>query len=100
MNEKEKDVMAIYDQTLPTEYAGTKSTVNHLPWSLLVIALGLIFWLTIALINAENQRNALATKICQDHVFPAEIDTRCLAGVQSREHWWQHVLYALGHVHP
>jgi hypothetical protein len=97
-SDKEKSVMAIYDQTLPTEFVGVRSTVNHLPWSLLVIALGLIFWLTIALIHAENQRYALASGICQDRIFPAEVDTQCLAGVRSRQYWWQHVLYAMGHV--
>jgi hypothetical protein len=97
MSDKEKSVMALYDQTLPPDFFGEKSTVNHLPWSLFVIALGLIFWLTIALVQAENQRYALAARLCQDHVFPTEIDTQCLAGIRSREHWWQHVLYALAH---
>ena len=100
MNEKEKGVMAMYDQTLPAEFVGEKSTVNHLAWSLLAIALFLILWMGIALVNAENQRNALATKACRDAVFPTEIDTQCLAGVKSREHWWQHVGYAMTHLRP
>ena len=98
MSDKEKSVMAIYDQTLPRAFVGVRSTVNHLPWSLLVIALGLIFWLTIAVIQSENQRHALDARMCQDRAFPTEVDTQCLTTIRSREHWWQHVLYAMGHL--
>ncbi len=99
MNETEKKVMSIYRQTLPPRvFAGEASAINHFAWSLLAIAIGLILWLAIALINAENQRNALMTKACQDRVFAAETDTHCLAFVKSRAHWWEHLSYALTHV--
>lgn len=96
--EKEKAVMAMYRETRPAPFVGEASSFNHLAWSLLAIAVGLIFWLLIALAHAENQRNALMTRVCQDRVFPAEIDSRCLARASTREHWWQHVAYALGHL--
>ena len=98
MNENEKKVMAIYRETRPPSvFVGAPSTVNHLAWSLLAIAVGLIIWLTIAVTHAENQRYALMTRVCQDRVFDAELDLHCLDFVQSREHWWQHVHYALLH---
>ena len=93
--EKEKDLMSMYRETRPREFFGEKSTTNHLAWSLLVILLALVFWLVVALAAAENQRYALQTGVCQDHVFPAEIDMSCLKQVKSREHWWQHVGHAL-----
>ena len=98
MNEKEKKVMAMYRETLPPHvFIGVPSTTNHLAWSLLAITVGLIVWLTIAVVHAENQRNALVTRVCQDRVFDAELDLHCLAFVQTRAHWWQHVHYALAH---
>lgn len=98
-NEKEKKVMAIYRATRPPSvFAGVPSTTNHLAWSSLAISVGLILWLTIAVVNAENLRQALATKACRDRVFAAELDQRCLAFVQTRDHWWQHVQYALTHL--
>jgi hypothetical protein len=69
-------------------------------WSLVVVFLGLIFWLSLALLNAENQRNALITKQCADPIFKGELDRKCLRTVQSREHWWQHLTYALSHISP
>lgn len=98
MDEKEKAVMAMYAAARPEEYSGAPSSFNHLAWSLLAIAVGLIAWLLIALSNAENQRNALMTRVCQDRVYPAETDMRCLERVITREHWWQHVHYALTHL--
>lgn len=100
-NEVEKDVMKMYRESGPDintlyEY----SYVNHIAWSALVVAIGLIIWLTIALANAENQRNALRNRQCADPVFKGEIDSHCLKSVHSREHWWQHVTYALRHVKP
>ncbi|MBA5690033.1 hypothetical protein [Rugamonas apoptosis] len=100
-NEVEKGVMKMYRESEPDintlyEY----SYINHIAWSTLLIAIGLIVWLTIALSNAENQRNALINRQCADPVFKGEIDTKCLKTVHSREHWWQHVAYALRHVKP
>lgn len=90
--------MSLYRETRPQEYFGEPSTTNHVAWSLLVLALGLVFWLLITLSNAENQRNALLTKACQDRVFPAELDLKCLSFVHTRKHWWQHVYYAMTHL--
>lgn len=93
--EKEKDLMSMYRETRPREFFGEKSDTNHLAWSLLVVLLALAFWLVVALAVAENQRHALETKVCQDRVFPTEIDMSCLKQVKSRDHWWQHVGHAL-----
>lgn len=97
MNEKEKAIMAMYQASRPGHFSGAASMVNHWAWSALALALGLIVWLLIALVHAENERNALMTRACQDRVFPAEVDARCLARVRTRAHWWQHVAYALSH---
>ncbi|WGG49197.1 hypothetical protein [Rugamonas sp. DEMB1] len=100
-NDVEKGVMKMYRESEPNiEDLYERSYINHIAWSVLVLALGLIFWLTIALINAENQRNALYTAMCADPVFKGELDKKCLKSVHSREHWWQHVGYALTHVRP
>jgi len=96
--EKQKTLMSMYRETRPREFVGEKSTTNHLAWSLLIVLTALAFWLVLALVAAENQRYALQTKACQDHVFPAEIDTACLKQIKSREHWWQHVGHALVHL--
>ena len=45
-------------------------------------------------------RNALVTKACVDPAFKNEVDAKCLASVQSREHWWQHLGYAMTHFRP
>ena len=74
--------------------------MRQLPWTLLVLAIGLIVWLSLALVNAENLRHALMTGVCADRVFKGEIDTRCRASVKSRESAWQHLAYALTHVRP
>ncbi|OBV39197.1 hypothetical protein [Janthinobacterium psychrotolerans] len=96
--EKQKTLMSMYRETRPREFVGEKSTTNHLAWSLLIVLMALAFWLALALAAAENQRYALQTKACQDHVFPTEIDMACLQQVKSREHWWQHVGHALVHM--
>ncbi len=99
--EAEATVMKIYKESGPDiENLYERTWVNHLAWSLLVLSLGFIVWLVIALANAENQREALATKKCMDRVFPGEIDTKCLRTVHAREHWWQNVGYALTHTSP
>ena len=54
-------------------------------------------WLAIAIVNVENQRNALVTKACVDPAFKNEVDAKCLASVRTREHWWQHLTYAMTH---
>lgn len=74
--------------------------MKHLPWTLLALALALCVWLSLAIISAENQRYALIQKVCADRVFKGEIDEQCMATVQSRPHWWQHLGYAMTHVRP
>ncbi|MES2740958.1 MAG: hypothetical protein V4754_08390 [Pseudomonadota bacterium] len=98
MDDKERAVMSLYRKARPGEYREQPSHINHVAWSLLVFALGLIFWLSIALVHAENERHALMSRVCQDRVFPAEVDQRCLAFVRTRDHWWQHIAYALTRV--
>ena len=68
--------------------------MNQWKTLLLVLALGLIIWLSIALVLTENQRNAMATGICIDPIFKNQ-DPKCLKFIQSRDHWWQHMQYAL-----
>lgn len=101
MSDTEKEVMAIYRDSAPDlGRLFWRSHVNHVAWSLLLVVIAFSVWLMIALANAENQRNALATHKCVDPVFKAEVDTGCLKNVQSRDHWWEHVGYALTHLHP
>lgn len=97
----EGEVMKIYKESSPViETLFEWAYINHVAWTLAVLALGFIVWLLIALTNAENQRNALFTKQCADPVFKGELDKKCLRTVHSREHWWEHVGYALTHVSP
>ena len=97
----EGEVMKIYKESSPLiETLFEWAYINHVAWSLAVLALGFIVWLLIALSNAENQRNALITNACADPVFKGEVDNKCLRLVHTREHWWQHVGYALTHVSP
>lgn len=97
----EGEVMKIYKESSPViETLFEWAYINHVAWTVAVLALGFIVWLLIALTNAENQRNALMTRQCADPVFKGEIDKKCLRTVHSREHWWEHVGYALTHVSP
>lgn len=101
MSDIEKDIMTMYRESKPVEEdLFERSYVNHVAWCLVLVLVGLMLWLGVALINAENQRHALATKQCADQVFKGEIDKVCLSKVQSREHWWQHLGYALRHIRP
>ncbi|MHA4870261.1 hypothetical protein ACXZ1M_21440 [Duganella sp. PWIR1] len=99
--EAEAQVMKIYKESSPAlENLFEWAYINHVAWSLVIVFLGLILWLSVALVNAENQRNALATKQCRDPIFKTEIDKKCLRTVQSRDHWWEHLSYALGNLSP
>ena len=90
MSDVEGKILKIYDKSKPEEeHLFDSSNWNHAAWVLVVVLAGLVFWLAIALVNAENQRNALMTKQCVDPVFKGEIDQQCLLTVHSREHWWQ-----------
>ena len=71
--------------------------MKQLPWTLCVLAVALVAWLALAVVNVENQRNALVTKACVDPAFKNEVDAKCLASVHTREHWWQHLTYAMTH---
>jgi hypothetical protein len=97
----EAEVMKIYKESSPAlENLFEWAYINHVAWSLVVVFLGLILWLSVALVNAENQRNALMTKQCADPIFKGELDKKCLRNVQSRDHWWQHLSYALSNTSP
>ncbi|WP_426193717.1 hypothetical protein [Massilia sp. DWR3-1-1] len=99
MNEKEGKLLKIYDGSAPVEEdLFERSYVNHLAWTLAVLFGGLVIWLAIALVNAENQRNALATGQCADPLFKGELDKKCLVMVRSRDHWWQHLWYGMTHL--
>ena len=101
MSNKEGKVLAMYEGARPREEdLFETSNVNHIAWSLVVILFGLVLWLCIALVNAENQRHALITIQCPDPVFKAGVDTACLYTVKSREHWWEHLWYGFTHVKP
>ncbi|NYE62269.1 hypothetical protein FHW58_003484 [Duganella sp. 1224] len=99
--EAEGRVMKIYKESSPAlETLFEWSYINHVAWSLVIVFLGLILWMGVALVNAENQRNALINKQCRDQVFKTEVDMKCLRSVQSREHWWEHLGYAMSHLSP
>lgn len=101
MSDVEREVLKMFDGSKPVEEdLFETSNVNQLAWTLVALFAGLVIWLSIALVNAENQRNALMTNKCPDPIFKGEIDKRCLALVRSREHWWEHWWYAATHVSP
>ena len=101
MSDTEGKILRIYDKSKPRdEDLYESSNVNHVAWSLVVLFGGLVIWLAIALVNAENQRYALITNKCQDPLFKGEVDKACLVTVHSREHWWQHLWYGFTHVNP
>ena len=101
MSDVEKEVLKMFDGSKPVdEDLYDTSNVNQVAWTLVVLLGGLVIWLCIALVNAENQRNALITNQCADPVFKGAVDPRCLHTVHSREHWWQHAWYGLTHLSP
>ncbi|MBC7455303.1 MAG: hypothetical protein H7335_16725 [Massilia sp.] len=97
----ERKVLRIYDGSKPRdEDLFETSNVNQLAWTLVVLLSGIVIWLCIALVNAENQRHALMTDKCADPLFKGELDYKCLVMVRSRDHWWQHLTYATTHFRP
>jgi hypothetical protein len=99
--EAEKKILKIYDGSRPVdEDLFETSTINQVAWTLVVLLAGVVVWLAIALVNAENQRQALATKQCLDPVFTTEVDVACMRVVNSRPHWWDHLWYGMMHLHP
>jgi hypothetical protein len=101
MSDVEKKILKIYDGSRPVEEdLFETSMINQVAWTLVVLIAGLAVWLAIALVNAENQRNALMTKQCVDPVFKAEVDVACMQVVNSRPHWWNHLWYGMTHLQP
>ena len=101
MSEAEKKLLKMYDGSRPAEEdLYDSSTVNYVALTLVVILTGMLIWVSIALVNAENQRNALMTKQCADPVFKGEVDRACLQMVSSRAHWWENLWYGVTHLRP
>jgi len=101
MSDVENKILRIFDGSRPNEEELFETShINQLAWTLVVVLSGVVMWLSIALVNAENQRFALMTNKCADPVFKGEIDKKCLELVQSRAHWWQHLWYGLTHLQP
>ncbi|MBQ5948443.1 hypothetical protein [Massilia sp. ST3] len=95
----EREVLKMYEGSRPREEELFEtSSFNHLAWSLAAFFAGVAIWLAIALVNAENQRYALMTNKCPDPLFKGGIDKDCLVLVQSRDHWWEHLWFAVTHV--
>jgi hypothetical protein len=101
MSDVEGKILKIYDKSKPeAEDLYDSSNWNHLAWCLVVALVGVIIWLGTALVNAENQRNALITNQCADPVFKGAVDKQCLSNVRSRDHWWEHLWYGVTHLTP
>jgi hypothetical protein len=101
MSDAEGKILKIYDKSKPEdEDFHDLNYPVYWAWALVAVLVGLVFWLCIALVNAENQRYALMTNQCADPVFKGSIDQPCLRTVHSREHWWEHLWYGVTHVRP
>ena len=101
MSDVEREVLKMFDGSKPVEEdLFETSSINQLAWTLAVVFAGVVVWLSIALVNAENQRYALMSNKCADPVFKGEIDKRCLVTVHSRDHWWEHWWYAATNLSP
>ena len=99
MSDVEQKLLKIYDGSKPVdEELFETSHINQVAWTLAVVFAGLVIWLCIALVNAENQRHALMTNKCADPLFKRELDRKCLVTVRSRDHWWEHLGYAMTHL--
>lgn len=97
-DDKEERILKMFDKSSPkAEDLFETSYVNHVAWSITVIALGLVVWLSVALVRAENQRYALEKGMCQDPIFKTA-DKACLKLADSRDHWWEHLWFGLTHV--
>jgi hypothetical protein len=96
---KEHGMMKAYEGSLPNEENLYETTrVNQIAWVLVVVLFGVVLWLCFALVRAENQRYAMEKGMCMDPAFPTQVDKACLVTVHSRDHWWQHLGYAVRHV--
>jgi len=98
-DDKEERILRMFDKSSPQdEDLFETSYVNHVAWSIAVVALGLVVWLSVALVRAENQRYALEKGMCRDPVFKEQVDQPCLKLAESRDHWWEHLWFGLTHV--
>ncbi|MCS0589288.1 hypothetical protein ACFQ09_22320 [Massilia norwichensis] len=99
MSDVEGKILKMYDKSKPEDedLADTKYYLHWL-WGVVAVLVGMVFWLCIALVNAENQRYALLTNKCADPVFKGEVDRQCLRIVSSRDHWWEHLWYGVTHL--
>ncbi len=101
MSDAEGKILKMYDRSKPEDEDLTDTKYYlHWLWGVVAVLVAMVFWLCIALVNAENQRYALATNKCADPVFKGEIDRQCLRTVRSRDHWWEHLWYGVSHVRP
>ncbi|MGJ7917652.1 hypothetical protein ACI48D_19510 [Massilia sp. LXY-6] len=101
MSDAEGKILKIYDKSKPEdEDLHDTSYYLHWAWAIVAVLVGVVFWLCLALVNAENQRYALMTNKCADPLFKGEVDRRCLLTVRSRDHWWEHLWYGASHVKP
>jgi hypothetical protein len=69
--------------------------MKKLPWTLLGIALVLVLWLALALLNAEGQREEMLARACAGPLAKGVAAPQCAV---LGQHWWQHLAYALTHV--
>ena len=98
-DDKEERILKMFDKSSPQdEDLFETSYVNHIAWSITIVALGLVVWLAVALVRAENQRYALEKGMCRDQVFKEQVDKPCLKLAESRDHWWEHLWFGLTHV--
>ena len=101
MSDAEGKILKMYDKSKPEdEDLHDVSYYLHWLWGVVALLVGMVFWLCIALVNAENQRYALVSNKCADPVFKGGIDRQCLRIVNSRDHWWEHLWYGVSHVRP
>jgi hypothetical protein len=101
MSDAEGKILKIYDKSKPEDEDLTDVHYHmYWAWGLVAALVGVVFWLCVALVNAENQRYAMLTNKCADPVFKGDIDRQCLRTVNSRDHWWEHLWYGVSHVRP
>jgi len=99
MSDVEGKILKMYDKSKPEDEDLTDTKYYlHWLWGVVAVLVGMVFWLCIALVNAENQRYALLTNKCADPLFKGEVDRQCLRIVSSRDHWWEHLWYGVTHL--
>ena len=99
MSDAEGKILKMYDKSKPEDEDLTDTKYYlHWLWGVVAVLVAMVFWLCIALVNAENQRYALLTNKCADPLFKGEVDRQCLRIVSSRDHWWEHLWYGVTHL--